>query len=105
MTSPLTVRHFVSYSGVKLPLKLHTELDDDGLRHRITFFRGHYTADESLSRVEKVVYGEIEFTHDYQYHDNGQLSQATVTLHAEEERTVMRFAPDGELLSSDIEAD
>ena len=24
-----------------------------------------------------------------------------MTLHAEEERTVMRFAPDGELLSSD----
>ena len=64
---PADCSPFCLYSGVKLPLKLHTELDDDGLRHRITFFRGHYTADESLSRVEKVVYGEIEFTHDYQY--------------------------------------
>lgn len=104
MTAPLTVRHFVSYSGVKLPLKLHTPLDEDGLRHRITFFRAYYTPDDVLSKVEKVVYGEIEFTHDYRYNAAGGLSEAIVTLHAEDERTVLQFAEDGELASSDTEA-
>lgn len=102
MSDALTLRHFVSYSGVKLPLNLHTPLDD--VRNRITFYRAHYNSAEQMVKVEKMVYGEVESTHDYQYHADGSLSEALITLHAEDEQTRMCFAPDGELLSSETEA-
>ena len=105
MTSNLAcIRHFVSYSGVKLPLKLTTPLEDADLRHRITFYRAYYNAAEQMTKVEKVVYGEIESFHDYRYHADGSLSEATVVMVAEEESTLMRFSPDGTLLSSETSA-
>jgi hypothetical protein len=72
----LLCRHYVSYSGVKLPLKLITPLDDDSLDRRITFFRGYYNTQEQLVAVEKVVYGEIEFEHRYDYYPDGRLKSA-----------------------------
>lgn len=72
----LQCRHYVSYSGVKLPLNLITPLEDDDIDRRITYFRGYYNAQDQLLKVEKVVYGEIEFSHDYQYHADGRLKSA-----------------------------
>jgi len=72
----LQCRHFVSYSGVKLPLKLITPLDGESVDKRITYFRGYYNAQEQLLRVEKVVYGEIEFEHHYDYYADGRLKSA-----------------------------
>jgi len=69
-------RYFVSYSGVKLPLKLITPLDAEHVDKRITYFRGYYNELEQLLRVEKVVYGEIEFEHHYDYHPDGRLKSA-----------------------------
>lgn len=88
--STLVCRHYVSYSGVSLPLKLITPLDADSLDGRITYFRGYYNHEEQLLAVEKVVYGEIEFEHRYQYHPDGRLKIAEL-IEADEEPRVMQF--------------
>ena len=72
----LSCRHFVSYSGVKLPLKLITPLDGESVDKRITYYRGYYNQQAQLVAVEKVVYGEIEFEHRYDYHADGRLKSA-----------------------------
>ena len=69
-------RHFASYTGVSLPLKLITLLDDAGVDRRITYFRGYYDDRSRLVALEKVVYGEIEFEHRYAYHPDGRLKSA-----------------------------
>ena len=83
-------RHFVSYTGVALPLKLITPLEDESLDRRITYFRGYYNDQEQLMVVEKVVYGEIEFEHRYQYHEDGRLKSAEL-IEADEAPRVMEF--------------
>lgn len=72
----LLCRHYVSYSGVSLPLKLITPLDGESVDKRITYFRGYYNAQEQLVAVEKVVYGEIEFEHRYDYYPDGRIKSA-----------------------------
>lgn len=95
-----TTRHFVTYTGVKLPLNLNAELSPAEVHNRITFFRAGYDAAGLLLRVEKVVYGEIESFHEYCYYPDGALQAATVVSLAEENRTQMQFDPSGTLLSS-----
>ena len=86
----LICRHYISYSGVDLPLKLVSPVEEEGLEHRITFFRGYYADNDQLMAVEKVVYGEIEFEHHYQYHDDGRLKLVEL-IEADEEPRVMQF--------------
>lgn len=93
-----TCRFFVSYSGVKLPLNLLNELDEANLKNRNTFFRGYYDEEGRLALCEKVVYGEIEMSHHYEYHASGTLKQAEITTMDEEEATVLRFNESGELV-------
>lgn len=73
-----TCRYFTSYSGVRLPLKLVGELDKNDMRNRNTYFRGNFNADNQLLRCEKIVYGEVEFRHNYRYHADGRLAQAEI---------------------------
>jgi hypothetical protein len=98
--APASIRYFVTYSGVKLPLSLNTELQEGDLRNRITFYRASYDAAGRMSLCEKVVYGEIESLHHYAYYPEGQLREARIVLVADEECTVMTFTEDGTLLSS-----
>lgn len=84
-------RYFISYSGVKLPLKLVNPLTAEELQNRNTFFRAYFDAQEKLILCQKMVYGEIELEHRYHYHDNGTLSQAEIT-DADGELTVLDFA-------------
>lgn len=91
-------RYFISYSGVRLPLKLVNELEDEShLENRNTYFRGYYDAEQRLLLCEKLVYGDIELRHHYRYHTNGALSQAEIT-DADGEITVLNF--DGQGLPS-----
>lgn len=94
-TSQGTCRHFVTYSGVKLPFKLVNELGDNELGNRNTYFRGYFDADGRLSGFDKLVYGEIELSHRYTYHDNGKLLRAEIT-DADEELTVLDFDEAGQ---------
>lgn len=87
-------RHFVAYSGVKLPLKLVNELEQEDMGHRNTFFRGYYDEQNRLLVCQKVVYGEIEFEHRYEYDENSVLKSAVIT-EGDEEPKVLRFDPQG----------
>lgn len=71
-------RYFTSYSGAKLPLKLVGELAADDMRNRNTYFRGSFNGAGQLVCCEKIVYGETEFRHDYDYHPDGQLARAAI---------------------------
>ena len=83
-----TVRYFLSYRGVRLPLALADELEPAALQHRGTYFRAHYDAAGLLIRCEKLVYGEVELEHVYEYDPRGQLTVATVTAAGDEPRTL-----------------
>lgn len=91
----LVSRYFISYSGVKLPLKLVNEIDEGGLDNRNTFFKGYYDARNRLVRCEKRVYGETELLHSYVYDDNGILRQAEIT-DADGELTLLIFDEQGQ---------
>lgn len=83
-------RHFVSYSGVSLPLNLITPLEDADLDRRITYFRAFYNEAGQLVNVQKVVYSEIEFEHRYDYYPDGRLKSAEL-VEGDEEPRVMQF--------------
>lgn len=99
--APVTVRHFVTYSGVKLPLNLTSPIAAEDLRNRITFYRAQYDGAERMTCCEKIVYGEIESAHHYRYHPDGTLQEARIVAVADEETTLMTFGADGSLLSSE----
>lgn len=96
-------RFFVSYTGVKLPLRLVTAIALDQLSNRNTFIRGFFDRDGALTGFDKVVYGEIELRHRYDYHPGGALSRAEivmldedpVTLHFDENGLQLVAAADG----------
>lgn len=91
----LASRYFISYSGVKLPLKLVNEIEESGLGNRNTFFKGYYDAQDRLVRCEKLVYGETELLHNYEYDDNNVLRQAEIT-DADGELTLLTFDEQGQ---------
>ena len=74
-----TTRYFVTYSGVKLPFKLVSELHASEVENRNTYFHGHFDKQDRLTGFDKLAYGEIELQHRYTYHDNGKLSTAEIT--------------------------
>ena len=86
----LTQRYFVSYSGIKLPLKLINEISEDSLNNRNTYFCGHFDADDKLVRCQKIVYSEIESEHLYHYHTNGALKLAEIT--EDDETRIVSFS-------------
>ena len=90
MKPDLICRYYVTYTGVSLPLNLITPLEEEGLEQRITYFRGYYDDQERLMAVEKVVYGEVEFEHRYDYHDDGRIKSAEL-IEADEDPRIMQF--------------
>jgi hypothetical protein len=76
---PTECRYFVSYSGIKLPLKLVNEITETSLNNRNTYYRGYFDDQDRMLLCEKVVYGEVESGHQYQYYDNGVLKHALIT--------------------------
>lgn len=75
----MTYRYFVSYSGVKLPLKLVNEITLENMHNRNTYYRGTYDEKGHLRRCEKIVYGEVDVEHQYRYDDLGNLVWAKIT--------------------------
>jgi len=90
MTDPTPCRYFLTYRGASLPLTLTEELAESDLRNRNTWFEARYDAAGRLVAIDKRVYGEIELQHRYDYHANGQLLRATVTM-GEDEPMVREF--------------
>lgn len=77
-------RFFVSYSGVKLPFNLVNAIAAEALSNRNTFIRAYFDKAGALTGFDKIVYGEVELSHRYHYHDNGQLSRAEIVMLDEE---------------------
>jgi hypothetical protein len=92
-------RHYVTYSGVKLPLKLVNPLEGAAIANRNTYFRAWFDERERMVLCQKVVYGEVELQHRYEYHDNGSLKQAEIT-ETDDEPRVMCFDEQGQPLAS-----
>ncbi|MGZ8225163.1 MAG: DUF6156 family protein [Methylococcaceae bacterium] len=80
-------RYFLSYSSVKLPLKLVNEITEADLNYRNFYYRGYFDANEKLLHCQKIVYGEVESEHRYRYDDNGVLTHAQI-LEDDEEREI-----------------
>ena len=90
-------RFFVSYSGVKLPFNLVNAIAAEALSNRNTFIRAYFDAAGLLMRFEKVVYGEVELAHRYEYHQNGILSRAEIVMLDEEHQRLLRLLRDDQL--------
>jgi hypothetical protein len=96
--NPTECRHYVTYSGVKLPLKLVNPLEEADIANRNTYFRAYYDDQQRMVLCQKVVYGEVELQHRYAYHANGNLKQAEIT-EADDDPKVMHFDEEGDLLT------
>jgi hypothetical protein len=83
-------RYFVTYSGVKLPLRLVNQIQPLELENRNTYIRAQFDDQDRLVAVEKLVYGEVELAHRYEYQPDGALKAAHITMDGE--TTVMDFA-------------
>ncbi|WP_035644697.1 DUF6156 family protein [Bradyrhizobium sp. ORS 285] len=93
------VQFFVSYTGIKLPLRLVTAIAPEQLSNRNTFIRGYFNAAGALTGFEKVVYGEIELTHRYDYHANGTLSRAEIVM-LDEDPVTLNFDETGSAVAA-----
>ena len=77
--STCITRYFVTYSGVKLPFNLVSELQEHEVQNRNTYFKGYFDGQDRLTGFDKLAYGEIELKHRYEFHENGRLSLAEIT--------------------------
>ena len=83
-------RYFLSYSGVGLPFNLITPLAEAEVANRNTYFVGYYDAADRLTGFDKMVYGEVELAHRYDYHDGGRLKRVEIA-DIDGESTVMEY--------------
>ena len=83
-------RYFVTYSGIKLPLKLSQPLEASALSNRNTFFRAWFDAQERMTGFQKMMYGEVELEHRYDYYDSGALKRAEI-IGTDDEITVIDY--------------
>lgn len=93
-----SVRYFVSYTGVKLPVKMVNPLEEAALSNRNTYIVANFDDQDRLIFFEKMVYGEVEISHKYEYDGDGVLRRAEIFM--DEETTEMLFDAQGALLNA-----
>jgi len=87
-------KYFLTYSGIKLPLNLCQPLEESSVVNRNTYFRAWYDSEDRITVIHKVVYGEVEMEHHYQYQDNGLLAEAEI-VDADGDVKVVSFDENG----------
>jgi hypothetical protein len=87
-------RYFLTYSGVKLPLNLVSPLAAAELENRNTYFRATFDKSDRLLSCEKIVYGEVELTHIYEYSVDGVLTRARIAM-GDDDATEVLFDENG----------
>ncbi|MFG1461872.1 DUF6156 family protein [Xanthobacter sp. DSM 24535] len=87
-------RYFVSYTGVKLPFTLVNGIEAAALSNRNTFIRAYFNPAGALRGFDKMVYGEVELSHRYEYHANGRLKRAEIVM-LDEDPAALAFDEDG----------
>ena len=73
-------RYFVTYPGVKLPLRLINPIEEADIENRNTCIRAEFDNQGQLTGVGKMVYGEAELAHRYEYDCDGGLKKAQITM-------------------------
>lgn len=76
--------YFLTYSGVRLPLTLVSPISAEALANRNTYIRAGFDSRGRLISCEKIVYGEVELRHDYEYRPDGSLTRALIGMDDEE---------------------
>lgn len=92
-------RYFLTYSGVSLPLNLVSPLAASDLDNRNTYFRALYDAQDRLLSCEKIVYGEVELRHVYEYRSGDLLARALIAM-GEDDETEVLFDESGRQIRS-----
>lgn len=87
---PGECRHFLTYTGIKLPLNLLTPLQESDIANRNSYFRAYYDDQDRMVVCQKVVYGEIELEHRYEYYAGGCLRHAEI-IETDEDPKIMCF--------------
>jgi len=95
---PQNCRYFVSYTGVKLPVKLVNPLELADLSNRNTFIRAFYDEQDRLVCFEKMVYGAIEMGHRYEYYPDGVVKRAEISM--DDEVTELNFDATGNMVTA-----
>ena len=93
-TKPNEYRYFLTYSGVSLPLRLVSPLTASELGNRNTYFRAMFDDSDRLVSCEKIVYGEVELSHLYEYRADGVLARARISM-GDDEPTEVAFDENG----------
>lgn len=73
-------RYFVTYSGVDLPFRLVGAIEEGQIANRNIYIRAWFDAEDRLAGFDKLVYGEVELSHRYDYDAGGSLLRALVTM-------------------------
>lgn len=87
-------RYFLTYSGVGLPLNLVSPIAADALANRNTYMRAYFDPSGRLMVCEKIVYGEVEMAHHYEYGANGALKRAEIRM-MDEDPAILSFDEPG----------
>jgi hypothetical protein len=91
-------RKRLSVVGILCPIPVSNcplnPIAEGALSNRNTFIRAYFNTSGALTSFEKVVYGEVELAHRYEYYDNGILKCAVITM-LEEDPVVMSFDETG----------
>lgn len=90
------LHYFLTYSGIGLPLKLVNPLDRDAILNRNTYFIARFDDHGRLAVCRKIVYGEVEFEHQYGYDEKGALRRAEIT--EEDETRAIEFDEQGDMV-------
>jgi hypothetical protein len=93
-----SIRYFVSYTGIKPPVRLVNPLELADLSNRNTYIVAVFDGQDRLTSFEKMVYGEVEISHKYEYDGEGVLRRAEIFM--DEETTELHFDAQGALLSA-----
>jgi hypothetical protein len=92
-------RYFVSYTGVKLPVKMVNPLEEKDLSNRNTFIIAYFDKDERMVGFEKMVYAAIELSHFYDYYPDGAIKSAEILM--DDVTTFIHYDEAGNMIASD----
>lgn len=91
-------RFYVSYTGVKLPVKMVNPLEEKDLSNRNTFIIAYFDKDDRMVGFEKMVYAALELSHYYDYYPSGVLKTAEIMM--DDLTTFIEYDEAGTMISS-----
>ncbi len=90
-------RYFLSYSGSQLPLNLVGALEAEEIENRNTYFGACLDESGQVVLIHKIVYGEVELAHSYQYSLAGKIFKAWI-IDDEGEQHELTFDSNGKVI-------